>query len=767
MYEAIPQELKALPQWVCWQFVKDPERPSKPRKVPVDARTGRAAQSNHPGTWCGFEEAVQAAARYDGVGFMFGGGIFGVDIDGVEEEIAAWRAGDVDNIVAEFIDSLGSYAEYSVSGRGIHILCRGTLPPAGRRRGNVEMYESGRFFIMTGNPASEYRTLADCTERIRPLHERYIGGGRQPSLTGRPAAQEIAETDDAELVRLASESRQGKLFSALWRGEWADYFPSQSEADLSLAAMLAFWCRRDEARMDRLFRQSGLMREKWDRRQSGSTYGKLTLHKAASETRSVYTPRTDSGYSIRIEGEKAAPKPDFSRYTLDDTGNASRLSDAFGGVIRYCFPEKRWYYFDSRRWCEDRTGTLRGMVDDVVEAMRGDLDAYLDAMGSGMDAEELEKAFMKHLKKSRSQAAKAAMLTAAEHLSPVLPEALDRHDMLLNTPSGVVDLSSGALADHDPALMLTKITCAEYTDRADCPRWEAFLAEIFAGDQALIRFVQKAAGYSLTGSTAEQAMFFCVGDGQNGKSTFMETLADVLGDYAANVQAKTLLARGQTNDISSDIARLKGPRFVTCAEPNEGARLDEGLIKQLTGGDRVTARRLYAEEMEFVPQFKIWMGTNHKPIIRGRDYGIWRRLRIIPFDVKIPPEKVDRKLKYKLRAEYPGILRWAVEGCLLWQREGLAMPPRVEDALAEYKSEMDVLTAFLAECTAPFGECQAGELYRVYVAWAKESNEYVMSATKFGREIGKKFEKTQSKGRNFYIGVTLSEAYRPYKISVM
>ena len=244
-------------------------------------------------------------------------------------------------------------------------------------------------------------------------------------------------------------------------------------------------------------------------------------------------------------------------------------------------------------------------------------------------------------------------------------------------------------------------------------------------------------------------------------------LADLLGDYAANVQAKTLLARGQTNDISSDIARLKGPRFVTCAEPNEGARLDEGLIKQLTGGDRVTARRLYADEMEFVPKFKIWMGTNHKPVIRGRDYGIWRRLRIIPFDVKIPAEKVDRRLKYKLRAEYPGILRWAVEGCRLWQREGLAMPQAVEDALAEYKSEMDVLAAFLAACTAPFGECQAGELYRVYVAWAKESNEYIMSATKFGREMRKKFDVKTLHGRKIYLGITLNEQYRPYKINIM
>ena len=767
MYEAIPEELKKLNQWVCWRFVDDPDRPAKPRKVPINARTGETAQSNNPATWCSFTEAVRAAARYNGIGFMFGAGIFGVDIDGIEREIAAYQEGYVDNIIAEFIDSLGSYAEYSVSGRGIHILCRGKLPPNGRRRGNVEMYDSGRFFIMTGNPASDFTSLADCTDRIRPLHEKYIGGGRVP-VQQAPANAAVLDMADAEIIRLAEESRQGALFSDLFRGNWQDHAASQSEADLSLCNMLAFWCRRDTARMDRIFRQSGLMREKWDRKQSGSTYGKITLRKAAESCQNIYTPKTESNYSIEIR-QKPKEKPDFSRYTLDDTGNAARFYDIFGKSVRYCYPEKRWYYYDSRRWCEDRTGVVRSMVDDVVEAMRGDLDAYLDAMGGNLDTEELEKNYMKHLKKSRSQSSKTAMLAEAEHLSPVLPEDFDRHDYALNTPSGVVDLTNGEILPHDLEQMLTKISLAEFTDRTDCPTWERFLDEIFDGRTELIRFVQKAVGYSLTGSTDEQCMFFCVGDGQNGKSTFMETLADVLGDYAANVQAKTLLSKGTSNDISSDIARLKGPRFVTCAEPNEGARLDEGLIKQLTGGDRVTARRLYADEMEFVPQFKIWMGTNHKPIIRGRDYGIWRRLRIIPFDVKIPQDKIDRRLKYKLRAEYPGILHWAVDGCLAWQREGLAMPQEVENALQDYKNEMDVLSAFLSECTAPFGECQAGELYRVYSAWAKESNEYLMSATKFGREIGKKFEKKTIHGVVMYQNVTLKDAYRPYnmKIGVM
>ena len=218
---------------------------------------------------------------------------------------------------------------------------------------------------------------------------------------------------------------------------------------------------------------------------------------------------------------------------------------------------------------------------------------------------------------------------------------------------------------------------------------------------------------------------------------------------------------------NSDIARLKGARFVTSVEPSEGMKLNEGLLKQLTGGDKVTARYQYGSEFEFIPEFKLWMGTNHKPIIRGTDTGIWRRVHLIPFTVTIPEDKVDKHLSHHLRAELPGILRWAVEGCLMWQREGLKKPKVVEDAVKEYRGEMDVVAAFLdACCVVGPGREKTTDLYQSYIRWADENNEYKMSSRKFGQEMAKRFERTKSNGACYYNGLILADVFQPYQVTI-
>jgi putative DNA primase/helicase len=243
----------------------------------------------------------------------------------------------------------------------------------------------------------------------------------------------------------------------------------------------------------------------------------------------------------------------------------------------------------------------------------------------------------------------------------------------------------------------------------------------------------------------------------------METISDALGDYATNIQPETIMVKPGTNGPTSDIARLKGARFVTCSEPNEGVRLNEGLIKQLTGGDKVTASRKFENEFEFYPEFKLWMSTNHKPVIRGTDVGIWRRICLIPFTVCIPEEKVDKRLKFKLQRELSGILKWAVDGCLLWQREGLEQPDAVKQATAEYRSEMDVISAFIAECCETgTGEEWDHDLYEAYVKWAKENNEYEMSSRKFNTEMLKKFERRASSGKRLFQKISLIPSCQIY-----
>lgn len=214
--------------------------------------------------------------------------------------------------------------------------------------------------------------------------------------------------------------------------------------------------------------------------------------------------------------------------------------------------------------------------------------------------------------------------------------------------------------------------------------------------------------------------------------------------------------------MGSDIARLKSVRFVTSEEPTEGVRLNEGLLKQLTGGSKVTCRFLYGNEFEYLPEFKIWIATNHKPIIRGTDYGIWRRIKLIPFEVNIPAEKVDKLLKYKLRKEFPQIMKWAVDGCIKWQKEGIQEPKCVQDAVKEYKQEMDLLSGFMEQCIIIDYECKdkipSSDLFKLYSRWAKENNEFEMTSKKFFKEIGKKLP---DKGRNsrgvFYTSIRFTD----------
>ena len=360
------------------------------------------------------------------------------------------------------------------------------------------------------------------------------------------------------------------------------------------------------------------------------------------------------------------------------------------------------------------------------------------------------------------------MIKEAEHYKPIMPDQLDKHINLLNAPNGIINLTSGELMPHNREKYLTKITNSEYADDYDAPLWGKFLNEIFNGDKELIRFLQKAVGYSLTGSTKEDCLFICYGGGRNGKGTFLNTLADILGGYAINIQPETIMAKtNYSNGPTSDIARMMGARFVTVPEPNEGARLNEGLVKQMTGGDMLTACRKYEDEFEFKPEFKIWMMTNHKPKIYGTDVGIWSRIRLIPFTVHIPDEKADRKLRQNLMRESPGILKWAVDGCSLWQREGLGMPEAVRAATAEYKTEMDTFAAFLNECCVMCNEYTSKKiLYEAYLRWAESNKEKPFTNRKWGIEMQKRFKDGHSGSVEYYTGIKVKPEYAPYSVTI-
>jgi putative DNA primase/helicase len=308
--------------------------------------------------------------------------------------------------------------------------------------------------------------------------------------------------------------------------------------------------------------------------------------------------------------------------------------------------------------------------------------------------------------------------------------------------------------------MLSKYTPYEISYE-EPTRWLQFLNEVFEGDDTIIKYVQKAMGYSMTGSTKEEIMFILLGDGSNGKSVLLETFNEALGDYGATSNVEILLERKYgSKENKGDIARLNGLRQVTTEEPSLGDKMNESAIKTMTSGSgKIVARHLYANEFEFSPKMKIWMAANYKPTIRGTDHGIWRRIRMIPFEVTFDERKQDKDLKDKLKQEIPQILGWMMNGCLLWQKEGLKEPKKLKKAQHDYRAEMDVVQKWIDEvCVlAPTAREKSSVLFDNFSNYVKTNKEFQLSHTMFGRNMGKKFKKRVYMGVTEYIGIRIRE----------
>lgn len=762
-YDLVPTELTEQPNWCLFRQEWDAER-EQYTKRPYDANTGFYAKSNDPSTWADFDTAVSMVERYDGIGYFFDGNYYGVDLDNVESEIMRYMQGDdEDNIVAEFMDVLCSYSEISPSGKGVHIICKGQLPEGGRRKGDIEMYGSGRFFTVTGNRIGDYKGIYDDTGvgKINYLHHKYIGESVisvEDLSSFQSAGNDLSES---QIIDAALKSKQGMRFQLFMEGGWEQFYPSQSEADLAFCNDLAFWTACDIEKMDSIFRKSSLMREKWDSKRDKTTYGRDTMEKAIHDARDMYQPVDDFDLKINdLTGAKPKLKP--KAFSYDDTGNSGRFLRGFKDKVLYSYTNKMWYYYSGKVWITDDIGKVYEMADFIANSISREPIYVSDPTDEEL-VKKAEKALNQHKKYTRSFRGKENMLKDAQHHVAVGTNEFDKDKYLFNTVSGYIDLNNGHLMPHEPAKKMSRMSSADYNPEAECPNWIKFLDEIFEGNQELIDYLQRAIGYSMSADISEQMMFFLVGNGQNGKSVLLNVLNDVMGSYAMNIQPQTIAVKKGSQTANSDIARLKGARFVTTTEPNKGMQLDEGSVKQLTGDDKVTARFLYGKEFEFEPEFKIWMATNHKPIISGTDDGIWRRIAIIPFDYKIPKDKIDKKLTGKLKGELAGVLNWCVEGYQQWRENGLMEPQLVADQRNEYRSEMDIIYQFVSEkCVVnPLAEVRANDIWQSFREWVKEGNQYDgMSKTKFGMELSKQYKKVKKKDATYYQGITLNDDER-------
>jgi putative DNA primase/helicase len=417
-----------------------------------------------------------------------------------------------------------------------------------------------------------------------------------------------------------------------------------------------------------------------------------------------------------------------------DTTNAYRLFEKYGGDMRYNAVWKKWLIWNGRHWELDDGYLVHDkglkMIRNIYRDLRETTD-YRDRL-----------ALERHAMQSESARRRKALIEVAGWIPElnVKTYSLDKNPWLLNVQNGTIDLRTGELREHRREDYITRIANVNYERGADCPVWKKFVMEIMKYEPELIRFLQTAAGWGLTGDTSEQIMFILFGSGANGKSTFLNTIMKLFGDYCTATPTETFMKKN-VERIGNDIARLRGTRFVTTVEAEQGRRLSEPLIKQITGNDTLTARFLYGEYFTFVPTFKVYMATNHKPIIKGTDYGIWRRIKLIPFTHTITPDNMDKHLEEKLVREGPGILNWIIEGSKRWCDEGLAMPDLVTSATDEYRGEMDVIGNFIRErCIRREGvSVKAREMFKCYQSWCDENNEHSCSERFLGlrlKELG-------------------------------
>lgn len=462
----------------------------------------------------------------------------------------------------------------------------------------------------------------------------------------------------------------------------------------------------------------------------------------------------DQTIALLKSGTSDTKSVDKKTYPWTDVGNAERFIDKYGKIVRYNFTDKIWYVFDGKTWQRDEGDQVLALATKLNSSVDiNDLIAY------SPDPKHAEQAAARYQNRLATTRTIKNMLELVKAQLPVKHGAFNQQPFSLNLKNGTLNLASTELTKHSAKDLIDKIAPVTYNRNAKCPLWLNFLKQTFQNNEELIKFIQRAVGYSITGDTSEQVMFLLVGDGKNGKSVFINTIAKLLGNYAKNMSSQSIMIKRDT--ASHDLARLEDARLVISSESNEGERIDESLVKSLTGQDTIVARYMFGSEFEFVPKFKLWMATNHRPIIRGTDKGIWRRLVIVPFKYTVPDSQVDKHLEQKLENELPGILNWALAGTQAWLQEGLQLPQVVIDENKSYQKQMNVIDQFLSDCiydktgeTDKDGQpykIKTSYTYQLYRKWAKLNGAYMMSNIRFGAEMRKKYSRMHFSDGDYYM----------------
>ncbi len=442
-------------------------------------------------------------------------------------------------------------------------------------------------------------------------------------------------------------------------------------------------------------------------------------------------------------------------FGLSEQANADRLIYHYGSILKYNFTEGCWFIWNGKVWQTDEKAFIFELCKKTVKIIK--TEAHALDKSKEEDYLNFYRKCLKH-----SAYTNIAEIAKSEPQVAALQNYFDGNPNQLNLQNGTFDLKEMKFKAHDPLNMITKIVDYSYQPNAECPAWNMFLSEIFLDNHELIRFIQKLVGYSLTGNTDLQRVIFCYGSGANGKSVFFAVMAMLLGDYYQKAPLELIIHSGHGNSVSNDVARLAGARVAVLQEIPEGKRINESKLKDLSGGDRITARFLFKDYFEFTPQCKIWFYGNHKPKINGTDEGIWRRIIMIPFVYTVPEEKRRpmSDMLFDFMKELPGIFNWALAGLVDYYENGLSVPTVVNQAMTGYRNEQDILKSFLDDSAV----CDEGlkikqkSLYESYCRWSEQFGDKPMSARRFSDKMKEKgFENQRGSGGAYeWIGVDIT-----------
>lgn len=720
----------------------------KAKKVPL--KDGRMVSVMDDDTYSTFSEAkeLEEHGLADGIGIRIGNGIAGIDLDHVVSD------GKLSDLANEIVSTMQTYAEYSPSKTGIHLLFMLEQPisydtsryysknnhfPDGQA---VECYISGRFFTFTGETINNMPLRFISNDELHAFLNHYMVRKAQKAQQGEIASGTHSLTDD-EIIELALNSKNGEKFRNLYSGA-AEGYKSESEADLALCGMLAFWTGKDPIQMDRLFRTSARYRDKWDERHGARTYGQETIEKAISGCTQIYK-EANSYINSAILYQKIVSldpynQPRFRKW--NDVSNARLFSELTRDTMHYVPEQKSWYIYDGIVWKEDVGGVKASLIMQMAaEALARYFDAVVIPSIEVPDEKnaadrEVYEATLKGIKSITKcwfdSRKRKSILEDARGYNAVPYNRFDQDKRVLNVANGTLvfeDNGTVSFHPHNPDDYCSKYADVEYNAAASNERWNSFLHEIMSNDPDKEAFLQKILGYALTGDTQYECCFMFLGtQTRNGKSTLIDSVLGVYGDYGTTGNADTVMLsrKNDSSGPSEDLARLRGIRFLNVPEPAEGITLNIARIKMITGNDPVNCRFLNRNSFTYMPQFKFILNTNHSPNVNDQTLFASDRIFVITFDRQFSVEERDTSLKTQFSKPEvrSAILNWLIDGWKRLQREGMSAPKCVAEATADYKKSQDKIGQYIAEnlTQSERDEVKSSDAYAAYSKWAKENS---------------------------------------------